>query len=119
MKTTRQLSCTYIDHSRDCLQVKNIYSYNCIRKPNIMQTNIIDCMEFRTEVLKSEAILSLGEPPEFIPCVSLPHSVPESWSGQNNVHFCPSIPLHCRIYYQSYPQEIRHDGEQIQYSFSL
>ena len=64
MKATKQLSCTYIDHSRDFfLQEKNILRYNCIRKPNLIQRNIIDCMEL-------EAILSLGEPPEFIPCVS-------------------------------------------------
>ena len=68
MKATKQLSCTYIAHSRDFfIQVKNILSYNCIRKPNIIQRNIIDCMELSAEI---RSHMSLGEPPEFIPCVS-------------------------------------------------
>ena len=40
INATKQLSCTYIDHSRDfILQVKNIFNYNCFHKPNIMQTS--------------------------------------------------------------------------------
>ena len=47
-------------------------------------------------MLKSESILSLGEPPEFIPCVSFASfSTQASWSGHNDVHFYPSIHLHC------------------------
>ena len=54
MKATNQLSCTYMDHSRDFfLQVKNILSYNCIRKRNIIQRNIIDCMELRSAKIRS------------------------------------------------------------------
>ena len=49
-------------------------------------------------MLKSEAILSLEEPPEFIHCVSFASfSTQASWSGHNHVHFCPSILLHCRL----------------------
>ena len=58
MKATQQLSCTYIDHSCDFfLQVKNILSYNCIRKPNIIQRNIIDCMELRSVKIRSHIFI--------------------------------------------------------------
>ena len=47
-KDTEQLSCTYIDHSRDFfLQVKNIFNYNNANKLTIIY------------VVKSETILSL------------------------------------------------------------
>ena len=59
MKATQQLSCTYIDKSfsRFFLQVKNILSYNCIRKPNIIQINIIDCMELRSAEIRSHIVI--------------------------------------------------------------
>ena len=57
MKATKQLSWTYIDHFRIFLQVKNIFSYNCIGKPNIMQTNIIDCMELRSAEIRSHIVI--------------------------------------------------------------
>ena len=58
MKVTQQLSCTYIDHSREFfLQVKNILSCNCIRKPNIIQINIIDCMELRSAEIRSHIVI--------------------------------------------------------------
>ena len=58
MNATKQLSCTYIDHSRDFfLQVMNILSYNCIRKPNIIQRNIIDCMELRCVEIRSHIVI--------------------------------------------------------------
>ena len=59
MQATKQLSCTYyIDHSRDFFsQVKNILSYNCIRKPNIIQINIIDCMELRSAEIRSHIVI--------------------------------------------------------------
>ena len=57
MKATKQFSCTYIDHSRDFLLAKNIVSYNCIRKPNIMQTNFIDCMELRSAEIRSHVVI--------------------------------------------------------------
>ena len=57
----------YRSFSRFFLQVKNIFSSNCILKPNIIQTNIIDCMELRSAEIRT--ILSSGEPPEFILCV--------------------------------------------------
>ena len=45
---------------------------------------------------KSEAILSLEEPQECITCVYFASfSIQASWSGQNDVNFCPSILLHC------------------------
>ena len=48
-------------------------------------------------MLKSEAILSLEEPSEFIPCVSfVSFSTQASWLGHNDVHFCPSTLLRCR-----------------------
>ena len=58
MKVTKQLSCTCIDHSRDFfLQVKNILSYNCIRKPNIIQRNIIDYMELKSAEIRSHIVI--------------------------------------------------------------
>ena len=58
MKATKQLSCTYINHSRDIfIQVQNILSYNCIRKPNIIQRNIIDCMELRSAKIRSHIVI--------------------------------------------------------------
>ena len=56
MKATKQLSCTYIDHSSDIfLQVKNILTYNY--KPNIIQRNFIDCMELRSAEIRSHIVI--------------------------------------------------------------
>ena len=37
--------------------MKNILSYNCIRKPNIIQINIIDCMELRSAEIRSHIVI--------------------------------------------------------------
>ena len=37
--------------------MKNILSYNCIRKPNIIQRHIIDCMELRCVEIKSHIVI--------------------------------------------------------------
>ena len=37
--------------------MKNILSYNCIRKPNIIQRNTIDCMELRSAEMRSNIII--------------------------------------------------------------
>ena len=95
MKTTKQLSCTFIDHSRKFfLQVKNILSYNCIHKPDIIQRNIIDCMELRSAEIRSHIVIRRSFRVYSL-CVSS-SSAPASWSGQNDVPFFPSILLHCR-----------------------
>ena len=47
----------YRSFSRFFLQVKNIFSYNCIRKPNIIQINIIDCMELRSAEIRSHIVI--------------------------------------------------------------
>ena len=47
----------YRSFSRFFLQVKNIFSHNCIRKPNVMQTNIIDCMELRSAEIRSHIVI--------------------------------------------------------------
>ena len=54
MKPTKQLSCTIF---AIFLQVKNILSYNCIHKPNIIQRNIIDCMELRSTKIRSHIVI--------------------------------------------------------------
>ena len=74
----------YRSFSRFFLQVKNIYSYNCIRKPNIMQTNIIDCMELMSAEIRSHIVIRRTSS---VYCLCVFH---------NGVHFCPSILLHCR-----------------------
>ena len=40
-----------------CLQVKNILSYNCVRKPNIIQRNIIACIELKSAELRSHIVI--------------------------------------------------------------
>ena len=57
MKATKQLSCTYIDHSIIFLPVTNILSYNCIRKPHIIQRNINDCMELGRAEIRSHIVI--------------------------------------------------------------
>ena len=47
----------YRSFSRFFLQVKNIFSYNGIRKPNIIQTNIIDCMELKSAEIRSHIVI--------------------------------------------------------------
>ena len=48
----------YVDHSHEFfLQVKNILSNNCIRKPNIIQRNIIDYMELRNAEIRSHIVI--------------------------------------------------------------
>ena len=37
--------------------MKNILSYNCIRKPNIIKRNIIDCMELRSAKIRSHIVI--------------------------------------------------------------
>ena len=37
--------------------MKNILSYNCIRKPNIIPRNIIDCMEMRSAEIRSHIVI--------------------------------------------------------------
>ena len=37
--------------------MKNILSYNCIRKPNIIQRNIVDCMELRSAEIRSHIVI--------------------------------------------------------------
>ena len=36
--------------------MKNILSYNCIRKPNLIQRNIIDCMELRSAEIRRNIV---------------------------------------------------------------
>ena len=55
MKTTIELY-IFRSLSRFFLQVKNIFSYNCLRKPNLLQTNIIDCMELRSAEIRSHIV---------------------------------------------------------------
>ena len=71
--------------------MKNIFDYNCFRKPNIMQTNIIDCMALRSAKIRIQVVIRRTSRVYFAS-----FSTQASWSGQNNVHFCPSIILHCR-----------------------
>ena len=80
----------YRSFSRFFLQVKNILSYNCIRKLNIIQRN----MESRSAEIRSHIVIRRTFRVYSL-CV-LPPSAPASWSGQNDVHFIPSILLHCR-----------------------
>ena len=47
----------YRSFSQFFLQVKNIFGYICIRKPNIMQTNFIDCMELRSAEIKIHIVI--------------------------------------------------------------
>ena len=37
--------------------MKNKFSYNCIRKPNIIQRNINDCMELRCAEIRSHIVI--------------------------------------------------------------
>ena len=47
----------YRSFSQFFLQVKNILSYKCIHKPNIIQRNIIDCMELRSAEIRSHIVI--------------------------------------------------------------
>ena len=72
--------------------MKNILSYNCIRKPNIIQRNIIDCMELRSAEIRNHIVIRRTSRVYSL-CVSFASFSTGILVGTESCPFLPLLPL--------------------------